>query len=139
MKQSKISCTDPRELPGFKKPSFAMWFAGGEIWFEHLDGIYENSDLVIEKLTADSKTFCRPSKPSLICFNIDETEITEDIISLIADLLTGPVKRFTRVCFTGADRYTRNALEKALSRRNFALAFINDFEKAKQWLVSEGI
>lgn len=30
----------PDELPGVKKKSFILPFAGREIWFEHLDGIY---------------------------------------------------------------------------------------------------
>ncbi len=29
-----------RELPGFRKKSFVLHYGGGEIWFEHLDGIY---------------------------------------------------------------------------------------------------
>ena len=39
---------NPRDLPGFRKKSFAMYFRGGEIWFEHLDGIYEYEALVLE-------------------------------------------------------------------------------------------
>ena len=34
-----------KDLPGLSKKSFSMFFGGGEIWFEHLDGIYEHTDL----------------------------------------------------------------------------------------------
>ena len=30
---------EPRELLGAKKKSFVLPFNGGEIWFEHLDGM----------------------------------------------------------------------------------------------------
>lgn len=38
----KSGCADknPEELSGVRKKSFLLPFAGGEIWFEHLDGIY---------------------------------------------------------------------------------------------------
>ena len=31
-------------LPGVKKKSFVLPFRGGEIWFEHLDGMYQYTD-----------------------------------------------------------------------------------------------
>lgn len=46
-------------------------------------------------------------------------------------------KRFTRVVFVGTDKYTQRKIRKALSGAPFALSFINDFEKAKEWLVGE--
>lgn len=46
-----------RELPGFRKKSFVLHFGGGEIWFEHMDGIYQYTELAIEKLCADSDFF----------------------------------------------------------------------------------
>lgn len=130
---------NPEELPGYKKQSFKMAFGGGEIRFEHLDGIYVFEDLVISKLENDSKSFCRPSMPSLICFNLDETAITEMIIEAISIKLLNSNKRFTRVCFVGADRAAAKKLKKALEYNGFALHFTNDFEKAKEWLVSEKI
>ena len=128
---------NPEELPGYKKQSFKMAFGGGEIWFEHLDGIYDFEESVLNKLENDSKTFCRPSMPSIICFNLDETAITERIVAAISDTLLNKQKRFTRVCFVGADRAAAKKLKKALMYNGFALHFTNDFEKAKEWLVSE--
>ncbi|HBF15977.1 MAG TPA: hypothetical protein DDW30_09940 [Clostridiales bacterium] len=37
----------PEELSGVKKKSFILPYAGGEIWFEHLDGIYQYTELAI--------------------------------------------------------------------------------------------
>ena len=50
-------------FPDFVKKSFVLYFGGGEIWFEHLDGIYQYAELALEKLCADSDFFCRPSAP----------------------------------------------------------------------------
>lgn len=128
---------NPRELAGFRKKSFLLPYAGGEIWFEHLDGIYDNENLVLEKLTADRPLFSRPSQTSSIGFVLDETVVTETIIGAIADALLNTQKRFLRVCFIGTDRKTEKALKKALKIKPFALAFINDFDEAKDWLIRE--
>ncbi len=48
------------------KKSFILPFAGGEIWFEHLDEIYQYTELAIEKLRADATIFRRPSAPGYI-------------------------------------------------------------------------
>lgn len=137
--KNTVNRENPRDLPGLKKKSFSMYFGGGEIWFEHLDGMYENTFLAIEKLTEDYETFKKPSKPSLICFNIDYTDVNDELIKHIVNALTGGQKRFTRVAFVGADRKTKNQIKKSLKCREFALEFINDFEKAKEWLTSEEI
>ena len=47
------SGADATALPGYHKKSFAMPFGGGEIWFEHLDGMYSYTDLAIQKLAQD--------------------------------------------------------------------------------------
>lgn len=130
---------DGRELPGFRKKSFVLPFDGGEIWFEHLDGIYGFTELVIEKLTADMPQFQRPSAPSNIGFVLNETDITDEIISLIADSLLDTKKHFMRVAFIGADKRTAKELKKRIYGHGFGLCFFADFEKAKIWLVSEGI
>ena len=130
---------NPRDLPGFKKKSFAMYFGGGEIWFEHLDGIYEYEDLVIEKFLNDAKTFCRSSMTSHLCFNLDETTITASMMSIICDTLTNADKKFTRICFVGVDPSSKRVFKKLLANKGFAFTFINDFEKAKEWVVMEGI
>ncbi|MGN0691803.1 MAG: hypothetical protein ACI4K7_05605 [Oscillospiraceae bacterium] len=125
------------ELPGLKKRSFSMFFGGGEIWFEHLDGIYTYTELAIEKLINDSKQFCRPSLPSLMAVNVDETVVTDQLIDAVSDRLLNTCKRFTRVAIVGADSYAVKRFKRAFREAGFALYFTNDFEKAKEWLVSE--
>lgn len=126
------------ELPGVKKKSFVLPFDGGEIWFEHLDGIYQFTDLAFKKLTDDSRSFLAPSKPSQIGFVLNDTEVTEKLVQKIAAVLCESGKKFTRVCFIGSDRRTQRQLRRALKgKSDFFLAFMDDFEKAKEWLISE--
>ncbi len=133
------SQTDGRELPGFRKKSFALPFDGGEIWFEHLDGIYGYTELVLEKLSGDIPVFQRPSSPSNIGFVLNETNITGSVIEMIISSLLDTQKRFMRAEFIGADKRTAKELKKQLCGNGLAICFFEDFEKAKMWLVSEGI
>lgn len=125
------------ELPGFKKKSFSMYYGGGEIWFEHLDGLYGYTDLVIQKLKLDYDQFKKPSMPSLIAVNLDETIVNEELCNEIVGVFTAQGKIYTKIVFIGVKRLQQKYLQKKLSYNGFALAFINDFEKAKEWLISE--
>ena len=132
-----IGIDDPRELPGYKKKSFILPFNGGEIWCEHLDGIYGNEDLVLQKLAGDLPLFTRPSSTSCIAVAVAETVLTDNIINALVSAFTNTAKKFTRVAFIGADSYSKRLLRKKLKNCGFAVKFIDDFEKAKEWLVSE--
>lgn len=125
----------PGDLPGCKKKSFSLPYGGGEIWFEHLDGMYGHGDLVLEKLRNDRPRFSRPSATSLICFVLDETQLTPEIVSAIVDALTNTQKLFLKVCFITSDKKATHTLRSALKNRPFALAFMEDVEKAKEWLI----
>ena len=130
---------DSKVLLGVNKKSFSMFFGGGEIWFEHLDGLYAYSELAIEKLENDYQTFKSPSSPSLIAVNIDETTVTQDLIAALKETLLNGQKRFTRVVFVGANWQIKCKLRKSFAGAPFALNFLNDFEKAKEWLVTETV
>lgn len=97
-------CSAPESLPGVKKKSFVLPFRGGEIWFEHLDGMYQYTDFVLNKLKNDSHIFLLPSKPSQIGFVLNETPVTKELVEEIVKLLCDVRKRYTRICFIGTDR-----------------------------------
>lgn len=128
---------EQKELAGVNKKSFSMFFGGGEIWFEHLDGIYDSTILAIEKLENDYQQFKRPSMPSLMAVNLDETVVDDTLISAIKDKLLNGGKRFTRVVFVGVDKTVKKKLKNTFLGAPFAFDFVNDFEKAKEWLVKE--
>lgn len=128
---------DPDELPGLKKKSFVLPFAGGEIWFEHLDGIYQYSELDIEKLHSDAPAFRRPSSPGYITFFLSETAITDELISEIANALIKSGKQFMRAAFAGADTLSSKKLKKLLSGHGFAIKFFDGIEPAKERILDE--
>lgn len=130
-------CMDdnPGELPGVRKKSFLLPFAGGEIWFEHLDGIYQYTGLALQKLRADAATFRRPSSPRYIAFVLDETLLTEELISEIIDALLKPGKQFLRVALVGADGASCRKLKRRLDGHGFAIGFFDGIEPAKEWLL----
>lgn len=130
--------TNPlEELPGVKKKSMSMWFRDGEIWFEHLDGIYQYSEVVLDKLEQDYEIFKRPSASSIIAINLDETIINEAILSSIIEKLCDEEKQFTRVAFVGFDRKSKHRMQGIMKVKQpgFVWKFIDDFEKSKEWLV----
>lgn len=71
------------EPVGINKKSFSMFFGGGEIWFEHLDGLYGYTNLAIEKFEKDYQECKRPSFPSLIAINLDETEVNDRLVHAV--------------------------------------------------------
>lgn len=122
---------------GVNKKSFSMFFGGGEIWFEHLDGLYGNTELALEKLEKDYQEFKRPSLPSLMAINLDETDVDDRLIHAVVEKLLRGEKRFTRVVFVGVNRVVKRNIKHLLREASFAFHFINDFEKAKEWLICE--
>lgn len=126
--------TNGENLPGYKKKSFVLPYNGGEIWFEHLDGIYGYEQLVLQKLAGDVPRFSRPSAPSHICFVFDETAVTDAILDAVERSVTESGKRFIKIAFTGLDRKSRNKIKKKLSGHGLAVGFPEGLEDAKEWL-----
>lgn len=126
---------EKEDLPGYKKKSFVMAFGGGEIWFEHLDSLYEHSDWVIEKLRKDYEVFRRPSLTSLIAVNLDETVINDAIIEELTRVFVNGSKQFRKIVFVGIPKPDQKKIDKRMWGHGFLYAFIDDFEKAKEWLM----
>lgn len=132
-----MKISQAEEPRGLQKKSFSMYFGGGEIWFEHLDSLQKRDDLALAKLEADSCLFLRPSLPSVIAVNLDETRVTAALISALQKYLMHAGKHFTRVAVVGLGPVVRIRLRRALAGASFALGFTNDFEQAKEWLVQK--
>lgn len=121
------------KLAGYRKKSFALCYNGGEIWFEHLDGIFGFEELVTEKLSRDVELFTKPSAPAYVCFVFDETEVTEKVIEAVKIAVCG--KRFLKIAFVGLDRKTARKFKKELSGNGFEVNFLGGLEDAKEWLL----
>jgi hypothetical protein len=130
-----------KALPGMHKKSFAMYFGCGEIWFEHLDGMYSFIDEVMNKFIEDTLNIAKPSAPSLIAVNLDETDVNEKIITLITDTYIKNTRYIHKVVFVGLDKHSEKLMKWTFKRRTaeylFAVNYLNDFEKAKEWLVGK--
>jgi hypothetical protein len=132
-----------KDLPGTNRKSFAMYFSGGEIWFEHLDGMYSFEDEVMRKFINNITNITKPSAPSLIAVNLDETVVSEKIIALITDTYIKNTRYIHKVIFIGLDKYSQKLMKSAFKKRDdeyqFAVNYINDFEKAKEWLIGKSV
>lgn len=130
-----------KDLPGTHKKSFAMYFGGGEIWFQHLDGMYSFTDEVMRKFIDDTLSITKPSAPSLIAVNLDETAVNEKIINLITDTYIKNTVYIYKVVFVGLDSHSQKLMKKAFKKREdeyqFGVNYVNDYEKAKEWLVGK--
>jgi len=140
LSQHKLNHDIPvKALNGLHKKSFAMYFGGGEIWFEHLDSMYTLKDEVIKKFNNDLPNITKPSKPSLIAVNLDETLVDEEIVEVISNAYIKNERYIRKLVFVGLHNKSKRLMDMAFKKRKsdyrFVINYINDFEKAKEWLV----
>lgn len=123
------------DLPGYRKKSFLLYYNGGEIWFEHLEGLYGNEDLVIEKLNSDVPQLTKPSATSFVCFVFFDTAITDNIVLAVKEAVLGSNKHFTKIAFCGLNKRDQKKFKREFSDRGFGIAFFDGLEDAKVWLL----
>lgn len=122
------------------RESFAMYYGGGEIWFEQLDALSVYKEVVKEKFLKDLDMIRRPSSPAFLAVNLNETLVDEELAELIVNGLWNIDRRLIKVVFVGLDKAGKKLLQRQLRSRGedrFVYCFINDYEKAKEWLVQE--
>lgn len=126
----------PREKLIIRK-SFALPYHNAMIWAEDLDALSVHSDLVREKFLADMAEIRKPSSPALIAMNVYGTLVEEPLARIFASALVGAGASVKRVAFIGLGRQARGLLRGCLEelQATFAYTFLDDFEKAKEWLV----
>lgn len=94
--------------------SFAMFFGEGEIWCEDLDALSVHTDLVKNKFLQDMKSVRRPSTPSVVAMNLNETLITSDLAVIFARTLQEAGYAVTRVVYTGLDSKGKKLIKKGI-------------------------
>lgn len=122
------------------RESFAMYYGGGQIWFEQLDALSVHKDIVKEKFLKDLEVIRRPSAPAFLAINLNETLVDEEIAGVITDGLCKVERRIIKVVFVGLSRDGKKLMKKALKsymEDKFVYHFMDDYEKAKEWLVQE--
>ena len=119
--------------------SFKLPFSGSEIWGEELDGLNIYTDVVIDKFLRDMVTIRKPSSPGLIAIHLNETLVEESLVNIIVTELKKAENSIQKVVFVGLNRTSQKLMKSLIGivGVSFAYAFINDYEKAKEWLVDK--
>lgn len=119
------------------RESMKLAYCGGEIWFEQLDSLSVYKDIVIEKFTKDMEYMKRPSYPAFIAVNLCNTLVDLEIAELIIKGLTRIERVILKLVFVGLCKADKKLIKSLLKehRHTFVYAFIDDYEKAKEWLI----
>lgn len=125
---------DKYEL-GLNKKSFSLFYKGGEIWCEHLDSLYSEKELLIQKFNQDFVQISRPSTSSFIVIDLDQTDVDSGIIDHIINSFIMMKKPLRKVVFVGLSSRMKGYIRKKNRGTLFMMTCIDDFEKAKEWLV----
>lgn len=120
---------------GLNKKSFSLFYNGGEIWCEHLDSLYNQKELLKQKFNQDLLQINRPSTSSFIIVNVDETVIDKEILEFIIERLIRLDKPLCKVVFVGLTNKMKNHVRKKNKDTNFTMSCLDDYEKAKEWLI----
>lgn len=120
---------------GLNKKSFSLYFNGGEIWCEHLDSLYEHTDLMKEKFRQDLLQISVPSTSGFIAVNLDETKVSQEEVKEIIDSLVGLDKSLRKVVFVGLNSKNKRYVKKRSNDTPFRMTCIDDFQEAKEWLL----
>lgn len=123
------------------RDSFKLPFLGSEIWCEELDALNVYTDVVIEKFLKDIVTIRKPSSPGLIAIHLNETLVEEGLVNIIVTELKKAEHSIQKVAFVGLNRTSQKLMKSfiKIAGVSFAYSFINDYEKAKEWLVIQKI
>lgn len=130
---------EEKVLLGQKKKSFVLNYNNGTIWCEHLDSLLDQEEIVLDKLKGDLQTLNGNNMPSFVAVTLDETKTSKELLSQIATLFMELRHPIRKICFIGLDHSAEKTLSRLFSsnmRTNFIYSFTDDFEKAKEWLVS---
>ncbi|MBE6023390.1 MAG: SdpI family protein [Cellulosilyticum sp.] len=120
---------------GLNKKSFSIPFHGGEIWIEHLDSFGNEITLLKQKFIEDIPQISQPSTSSLIAINLDESHIDKEILSWILDTLSTLPAPPQKVVFIGLTPKLKRLVKLKQKQITFLVTCIDDFEKAKEWLL----
>jgi len=120
---------------GANKKSFSLFYHGGEIWCEHLDALGWHTELLKQKFAEDLKIIKRPSTSSYVAINMDQTEVSEEILELIINSLCRLDRPLKKVVFIGLNSAMKRYIMKNTKTLNILFLCTDDYEKAKEWLI----
>lgn len=121
------------------RQSFRISFNNAELWNGCFDGLGDSEELIRQKLADDMKEIRRPSSPSLILLNVYGTVLANDLTGFILEQLASAQPYVKKVAVSGLEWKYKNTMIKYIKKRQgplpFAIAFFDDLQKAKEWLI----
>lgn len=124
---------------GMKKKSFSIHYNNGEIWCEHLDSLGDHKKIVKDKFNEDLLSVKKESSPSYFAVNLDETLVDREILEMVVYSFRDLDKELKKVVFVGLSRRSVRLMKKIIKKSDKEITYIatgiNDFEKAKEWLI----
>lgn len=121
------------------RESFALPYAGGELWYSCLDGLGNDVDCIRAKILAEGKQIAKPSCSSYIIYHLYGTELNEEMAQVLLDNLLHMTKPIQKIAFTGVSKSGKQHMLRYLrstkQELQIAYTFFDDMEKAKEWLL----
>lgn len=122
---------------GLKKKSFSLSYNGGEIWCEHLDSLYDQTELLKQKFMEDLLQIQKPSSSSFIAVILNESDVDGEILDQIINEFSSLKRQLRKVVFIGLTMKLKRHVKKRIADTNFLMVCMDDLEKAKEWLVGK--
>lgn len=122
---------------GLKKKSFSLFYNGGEIWCEHLDSLYDKTELLKQKFKQDLEHIDKPSASSFLAVVLNDSNVEKEMLEQIVDQFSGLNKQLQKVAFIGLNASLKRYIKKRNADTTFPMICMDDLEKAKDWLVSK--
>ena len=109
----------------------------GEIWGVNSDGLYDFEDVVESKFLEDMKAIRRPSTPSGIAINLNQTVVSKHLAVVFMENFVGAGASVRKVAFVGLDKDSLHNMKQVIKTYDihFAYQFFDDFMIAKDWLL----
>lgn len=122
---------------GLKKKSFSLPYNGGEIWCEHLDSLYDQTELLKQKFMEDLLQIQKPSSSSFVAVVLNESDVDGEILDQIINEFSSLERQLRKVAFIGLTMKLKRYVKKRSAYTNFLMVCMDDLEKAKEWLVGK--
>ena len=119
------------------RKSFSISHNNGVIWGENSDALYDFEEVVESKFSEDMKTIKKPSSPSAIAMNLNQTAITKRLAAMIIENLIEAGFGVRKVAFVGLEKEHLHNMKQAIKNQStgFVYRFFGNFVAAKDWLI----
>ena len=126
-------------IPDLRDP-FSLPYNQGEILCLILDGLGNNTELVLERIKLNEKCCIKPSTSSFVLYDIIDTEVTYEIASFLIRSLLRLEKSIMKLALVGITPTGKKNIKKYVSEHGIELDILMDFfsgiEPAKEWLIN---